>query len=135
MNEAKFYNLSLEERRRRLQEQAGLTQEEADVFSGQGGLTPQQADQMVENAVGIYALPLGVAQNFLINGREVPVPMVIEEPSVIAGGVFYGQTGALQRRFFCPYHRTRDDRPASGAGCGRFTLRAPAPAGEKRKCS
>ncbi len=43
---------------------------------------------MVENAIGIFALPLGVAQNFIINGREVLIPMAIEEPSVIAGASF-----------------------------------------------
>jgi hydroxymethylglutaryl-CoA reductase len=43
---------------------------------------------MVENAIGTYALPLGIAQNFVVNGRAVLVPMVIEEPSVIAGASF-----------------------------------------------
>ena len=43
---------------------------------------------MVENAVGIYALPLGIALNFIVNGREVLVPMAIEEPSVVAGASF-----------------------------------------------
>ena len=43
---------------------------------------------MIENVVGIYALPLGVARNFLVNGREVLVPMVIEEPSVVAAASF-----------------------------------------------
>ncbi len=43
---------------------------------------------MVENAIGIFALPLGVAQNFVINGREVLIPMAVEEPSVIAGASF-----------------------------------------------
>ena len=43
---------------------------------------------MVENAVGTYALPIGIAQHFIVNGREVLVPMVIEEPSVIAGASY-----------------------------------------------
>ena len=43
---------------------------------------------MIENAIGTFQLPLGIAQNFLINGREVPVPMAIEEPSVVAGASF-----------------------------------------------
>ena len=43
---------------------------------------------MVENAIGTYALPLGIATNFLINGRDMLVPMVIEEPSVVAGASF-----------------------------------------------
>ena len=43
---------------------------------------------MIENAVGLHALPLGIGLNFMINGREVLVPMAIEEPSVIAGASF-----------------------------------------------
>ncbi len=43
---------------------------------------------MIENAVGIFSLPLGIAQNFVINGRAILVPMVIEEPSVVAGASF-----------------------------------------------
>jgi hydroxymethylglutaryl-CoA reductase len=84
----KFYQLSLEERLQRLMEQAGLTAEEAAALSGAQGLGVEQADHMVENAVGVYGLPLGIAQNFVVNGRAVLVPMVIEEPSVIAGASF-----------------------------------------------
>ena len=65
-----------------------MTQEEVNALSGLPGLTADSADHMVENAVGVFALPLGVAQNFVINGREVPVPMAVEEPSVIAGASF-----------------------------------------------
>ncbi|MEJ5202187.1 MAG: 3-hydroxy-3-methylglutaryl-CoA reductase, partial [Anaerolineales bacterium] len=85
---AKFYQLNMTERLEVLIRQANLTREEADILSGAMGLAPAQADHMIENAVGIYGLPLGIAQNFLINGREVLVPMVIEEPSVIAGASF-----------------------------------------------
>jgi hydroxymethylglutaryl-CoA reductase len=84
----KFYNLSLQERARWIAERAGLSPEEISALTGPGGLTPEQADHMIENAVGLHALPLGIAQNFLINGREVLVPMAIEEPSVVAGASF-----------------------------------------------
>jgi hydroxymethylglutaryl-CoA reductase len=50
----------------------------------EGGLTAEQADVMIENAIGTYALPLGVAANFQVNGRDYLVPMAIEEPSVLA---------------------------------------------------
>jgi hydroxymethylglutaryl-CoA reductase len=50
------------------------------TLDGSHGLTVDQADYMIENAIGVYNLPLGVARNFLINGREVLVPMAIEEP-------------------------------------------------------
>ena len=49
-----------------------------------GGISFPQADRMIENALGVMALPLGVATNFVVNGRDVLVPMVIEEPSVVA---------------------------------------------------
>jgi hydroxymethylglutaryl-CoA reductase len=84
----RFYELSLQERLQQLAEKAGLTPQEAAALSGAGGLLPDQADHMVENAVGVFGLPLGVAQNFMVNGREVLVPMAIEEPSVIAGASF-----------------------------------------------
>ncbi|MCK4472970.1 MAG: hydroxymethylglutaryl-CoA reductase, degradative, partial [Anaerolineae bacterium] len=47
-----------------------------------------RADQMIENVVGLHSLPLGIAVNFVVNGRDVLVPMVIEEPSVVAGASF-----------------------------------------------
>jgi hydroxymethylglutaryl-CoA reductase len=81
----KFHNLTLDERLQRLAEQSNLTPEELDALAGRPGLTPEQANPMVENVVGTYALPLGIAQNFVVNGRPLLVPMVIEEPSVIAG--------------------------------------------------
>jgi hydroxymethylglutaryl-CoA reductase len=84
----KFYNLSLEERARWLVEQAGLSQDEIAALTGARGLSLEQADHMIENVVGLHALPLGVAQNFVINGRDVLVPMVVEEPSVVAGASF-----------------------------------------------
>ena len=55
------------------------------AWSAEGGLSAETANQMIENAVGVYALPLGIAQHFIINGKPVLVPMAIEEPSVIAG--------------------------------------------------
>jgi hydroxymethylglutaryl-CoA reductase len=66
-----------------LVEYAGLNQ--ADLEALQDGLSVEQAEAMIENVVGYYALPLGLATNFIINGREVLIPMVVEEPSVVAG--------------------------------------------------
>jgi hydroxymethylglutaryl-CoA reductase len=86
--ERKFYELTLPERLAEIAARTGLTPAEAASLSGASGLTPEQADYMVENAIGVFALPLGVARNFLINGREVFIPMAIEEPSVIAGASF-----------------------------------------------
>lgn len=83
-----FYELKLEERIRKVAELAGLSAEDIDVLSGPAGLSPERADQMIENVIGIHALPLGIAVNFLINGRDYLIPMAIEEPSVVAGASF-----------------------------------------------
>lgn len=84
----RFYELTLQERGNFLLEQSELTEAEMDALSGLSGLTSAAADKMVENVVGIYGLPIGIAQNFIVNGRAVWVPMVVEEPSVIAGASF-----------------------------------------------
>jgi hydroxymethylglutaryl-CoA reductase len=80
-----FYNQPLGKRLETVAEQAGLTPEETASLFGTSGLTADAASHMVENAIGVYGLPLGIATNFQINGRDVLIPMVIEEPSVIAG--------------------------------------------------
>jgi hydroxymethylglutaryl-CoA reductase len=85
---AGFYNLSLEERVGQVSRWAGLTEDEAQVLRGTIGLDAAQADQMIENVVGLHGLPLGIAVNFTVNGRDVLVPMAIEEPSVVAGASF-----------------------------------------------
>ncbi|HSF81301.1 MAG TPA: hydroxymethylglutaryl-CoA reductase, degradative [Anaerolineales bacterium] len=81
-----FYKLPLSERLTLLQQ--SLSQDELQSLSGAAGLDPEQADHMIENVVGTFNLPLGIALNFIVNGREVLVPMVIEEPSVVAGASF-----------------------------------------------
>ena len=84
----KFYEISPAERLQRLKDEFNLETEQINAFSGETGLTLQQADHMIENVVGTYALPMAVAQHFLINGREVPVPMVVEEPSIVAAASY-----------------------------------------------
>ena len=88
LGKAKFYNLSLQERLALIAEKSGLSPDELAALSGAAGLTADQADHMIENVVGTHNLPLGIAQHFVVNGREVLVPMVIEEPSVVAGASF-----------------------------------------------
>lgn len=78
-----FYQLSLEERVARVAEWAGLDETDQQVLLGRG-LTAAEASQMIENGIGTHALPLGIAANFLINGRDYLVPMAVEEPSVLA---------------------------------------------------
>ena len=62
---------------------AALNAEEKTALTN--GLPLSMADGMIENVVGLYNLPLGIATNFLINGEEVIVPMAVEEPSIVAG--------------------------------------------------
>ncbi|UCC78225.1 MAG: 3-hydroxy-3-methylglutaryl-CoA reductase, partial [Anaerolineales bacterium] len=85
---AGFYKTGLQERINTLREFSDLTEEDASSLSGVAGLSRAQADHMIENVVGVFGLPLGIATNFLINGRDVLVPMAIEEPSVVAGASF-----------------------------------------------
>ena len=83
-----FYDLTLDERRARLTDTARLAPGDLAAHATNGGLSPEAADHMIENVVGTHALPLGIALNFQVNGRDVLVPMAIEEPSVVAGASF-----------------------------------------------
>jgi hydroxymethylglutaryl-CoA reductase len=78
-----FYKLSPKERLDAIVEFSGLSDEDRKVLE-ESFLTVEQADKMVENAVGSLPVPLGFAANFLINGKDYLVPMATEEPSVIA---------------------------------------------------
>ncbi len=82
-----FYNLTIEERRKKLAEAAHQTPEDLLPFTT-GGLTAETADHMIENVIGMYSLPIGIGLNFMINGRDVLVPFVVEEPSIVAGVSF-----------------------------------------------
>ncbi|MEM2689692.1 MAG: 3-hydroxy-3-methylglutaryl-CoA reductase, partial [Nitrososphaerota archaeon] len=79
----KFYQLSVEERLRIVSEFAGLSSEEQEMLL-KGGLDIATANRMIENVIGIFQIPLGIAVNFLIDGKDYLIPMVIEEPSVVA---------------------------------------------------
>ncbi|MGE5139874.1 MAG: hydroxymethylglutaryl-CoA reductase, degradative [Rudaea sp.] len=78
-----FYKLTPGARIEWLAQLVGLQPSEIEALLN-GGVTIEQADQLVENAVGLYSLPLGIAANFTINQRDYLVPMVVEEPSVVA---------------------------------------------------
>jgi len=82
---SKFFEKSRKDRLNIVAKFANLTSNELDILqSNNGGISFDKADKMVENAIGIFSLPLGIATNFKINGKDYVVPMVIEEPSVIA---------------------------------------------------
>lgn len=78
-----FFKLPVADRVKEVMEFTGITEEEAAILDG--GLDMETADHMVENVIGRYCLPMGVAINSLINGKDYLIPMVTEEPSVIAG--------------------------------------------------
>mgnify|MGYP001134412075 CR=1 FL=1 len=82
---SKFFEKSRKERLDIVANFANLSHEELDILqSNNGGISYDEADKMVENAIGTFSLPLGIATNFKINGKDYIIPMVIEEPSVIA---------------------------------------------------
>ncbi len=81
-----FYNLGIHERRAMLSK--FVSAQDLAAMSGEAGLTVEQADHMIENVIGLHGIPLGIALNFVVNGRDVLVPMAIEEPSVVAGASF-----------------------------------------------
>ena len=81
-----FYRHSPDERLRIVAQWADLTEDEIAIL--RRGLSVAQGDKMIENVVATHALPLGIAVNFLINGRDYLIPMAIEEPSVVAGASY-----------------------------------------------
>lgn len=79
-----FYKLSPEERMTKVKELTGITEEESKAILDGGGLSLDLADHMIENVIGTFTLPMGIALNFTINGKDVLIPMVTEEASVVA---------------------------------------------------
>jgi hydroxymethylglutaryl-CoA reductase len=79
-----FYKLGLAERRAEIAKKTGIGLDELTRAISSGGLDADTADSIVENVLGVYAMPFGVALNFRINGRDRLAPMVVEEPSVVA---------------------------------------------------
>jgi hydroxymethylglutaryl-CoA reductase len=79
-----FYKLTLEQRRAEICERASIDRGELEELLDRGGLEAGAADKVVENVLGIYGLPFGVALNIKLNGKDHLAPMVVEEPSVIA---------------------------------------------------
>lgn len=85
---AGFYKLDLDGRWDLLIKASSISQDDVNRLNGTQTLTVEQADHMIENVIGTFPLPLGIALNFIVNGREVLVPMAVEEPSVVAGASF-----------------------------------------------
>ncbi|WP_375757857.1 hydroxymethylglutaryl-CoA reductase, degradative [Corallococcus exercitus] len=85
---AGFHKLPLEERLARIGQMFRLTEAELEQLRGESGLDLSTANQMIENAVGTFSLPLGLGLNLNVNGRDYLVPMAVEEPSVVAAVSF-----------------------------------------------
>ena len=83
-----FYNLEVLKRHQVLLAKSTLELKHIAALSGNEGLNVENANHMIENVIGVYGLPIGIATNFIVNGREILVPMVIEESSVVAGASF-----------------------------------------------
>ena len=79
-----FHNLPVDERQAVIASFAALDEAERALLLSESPLSLEAAARLTENTVGVYALPMGLALNFIVNGRDVLVPMVTEEPSVIA---------------------------------------------------
>ncbi|MCC7440037.1 MAG: hydroxymethylglutaryl-CoA reductase, degradative [Bdellovibrionales bacterium] len=79
-----FHKLTREERLERLQRASGLSAGEIDILSGRAPADPAVAEHLIENAVGYFPMPLGVATHFRVDGRDLLIPMAVEETSIIA---------------------------------------------------
>jgi len=94
-----FYKLSLKERLQVVKEFADLTDEEAELLQSTGSLKLELADRMIENVIGAISIPLGIAVNFLINGKDYLIPMAIEEPSVVAAASYAAKMSRAKEGF------------------------------------
>ena len=95
-----FYKLTPKERLNHVKEFADLTDEEVKILQSTGALEVELADRMIENVVGSFPLPLGIAMNFLINNKDYMIPMAIEEPSVVAAATYAAKMARKLGGFF-----------------------------------
>jgi hydroxymethylglutaryl-CoA reductase len=108
---SKFFEKTRKERLNIVGNFAGLTAEELEILqNNDGGISFEKADKMIENAIGTFSLPLGVATSFKINGKDYLIPMVIEEPSVIAAA----SKGAKIARVMGGFKATADESYSIG---------------------
>ncbi len=81
-----FFRKRVAQRLDTLADRGFIDSDDVKMLRQSAGILPHDvADKMVENVIGVFGMPLAVAPNFLVNGRDYVVPMVIEEPSVVAG--------------------------------------------------
>lgn len=106
-----FRSLSPRQRLDHLQQLLGLSAADADLLRGSGALPLEIADGMIENVIGTFELPYAVASNFQVNGRDVLIPLVVEEPSVVAAASFMAKltrhAGGFQTSSSAPLMRAQ----------------------------
>ena len=95
-----FYKLTPEERIKHVKDFADLTDQEVKILQSTGPLEMELANRMIENVVGTFPVPLGIAMNFLINKREYMIPIAIEEPSVVAAATYAAKMAREKGGFF-----------------------------------
>jgi len=97
---SKFFEKTLKERLGLIADFSGLSKDELKIIEdATGGISFDEADGMIENAIGTFSLPLGIATNFQINDKDYLIPMVIEEPSVIAASSKAAKIARVQGGF------------------------------------
>jgi len=97
-----LYKMSVAERVSTVAERVGLSDQECDILR-EVGLPIEVADKMIENVIGVFPLPYAIAPNFLINGKEYLVPMVVEEPSIVAAASFMAKLARESGGFIATY--------------------------------
>lgn len=106
-----FRNLSPSKRLDYVQQLIGLSAEDSALLRDAGALPIEIADGMIENVIGTFELPYALASNFRINGRDVVIPLVVEEPSVVAAASFMAKlarpTGGFQTSSSAPLMRAQ----------------------------
>jgi len=95
-----FYKLTPKERIRHVKEFADLTDKEVKILQSTGSLGMELADRMIENVVGAFPIPLGIAMNFFINRKDYMIPIAIEEPSVVAAATYAAKMAREKDGFF-----------------------------------
>jgi len=83
-----FYKMTVEDRKQHIIDLFNLTEEEANQLLNPISLPEETADNMIENVIGTFSLPMGLGLNFKINEKDYVVPMVVEEPSIIASASY-----------------------------------------------
>ena len=108
-----FYTLPAPERKAVISRQALLSDLESECLAKDGALGQELSDTFIENSIGSFELPLGIATNFRINQADVLVPMAVEESSVVAAAVMGLSSpvpaGALPRQYRASHDRTNSN--------------------------